>query len=334
MAGTNRYLIHLPHFEGPLALLLYLIRKEEMDIFDININLITHQYLEHIRLMRELDLEVAGDFVSMAASLIQIKAKMLLPQYNEEGETVEVEDPRKELVRQLQDYQRYQEGGKRLYDRPLLGRDVFSRGMKEVFVLSNEPEVIVDESGLFGLIASFRKALKKADKFIHRVRPKTQSIAGRILALKDRFVVGVRVLLSDLSGVGDGSLRERLLITFLSILELGRLGYVSVFQNEIYGEIHVETKKEIERNVLERVQEFDSQDAEAIANQLAQTDHIESASALEDPEMTAETPLQASEQSEEFEAVSEEMATDDDLAQAEQELGFTSFDQEDSGGVI
>ena len=93
MSLAGRYLVHLPHFEGPLPLLLYLIRKEEMDIFNININSITRSYLEHIRLMKELDLEVAGEFVAMAATLIQIKSRMLLPQYNDEGEVVESGTP-------------------------------------------------------------------------------------------------------------------------------------------------------------------------------------------------------------------------------------------------
>ena len=99
--------IQLERFEGPLGLLLYLIRKEEMDIFDINVHHITRQYLEYIREMKRLDLEVAGEFVSMASTLIHIKARMLLPQYNEEGEILEDQDPRKELVQKLLEYQIY-----------------------------------------------------------------------------------------------------------------------------------------------------------------------------------------------------------------------------------
>ncbi|MBL7689935.1 MAG: segregation/condensation protein A [Bdellovibrionaceae bacterium] len=268
MSSTGRYLIHLPHFEGPLALLLYLIRKEEMDIFNININQITKQYLEHIRMMKELDLEVAGEFVAMAATLIQVKARMLLPQYNAEGEVVETEDPRKELVQKLLDYQKYQDGAKKLYERPLLNRDIWARGIRED-LRSDEPgEIVIEDEGLFGLIASYRRAMKKAERLVHKVRPKTQSIAGRVLEIKDRLIIGARVVLRDLLNIGTQSYRNQLLITFLSMLELGRLGFVSVFQNEVYGDIHIELKKPIERNVLERVQEFDSQDAEAIANSI------------------------------------------------------------------
>ncbi len=268
MSLAGRYLVQLPHFEGPLALLLYLIRKEEMDIFNININGITKQYLDHIRMMKELDLDVAGEFVAMAATLIQIKAKMLVPQYNEEGEVVETEDPRKELVQKLLDYQLYQDAAKKLYERPLLKRDVWARGLREDLRSDDDGLIVIEDEGLFGLIASYRKAMKKAERLIHRVRPKTQSIAGRVLEISHRLTVGAKVLLRDLLNIGPETYRTQLLITFLSMLKMGRLGFVSVFQNETYGDIHIELKKPIERNILERVQEFDSADADSIANSI------------------------------------------------------------------
>ncbi len=289
MFGSPRYLVQLPHFEGPLALLLYLIRKEEMDIFNINIHHITKQYLEHIRLMKELDLEVAGEFVAMAATLIHIKSRLLLPQYDEQGEIVEAEDPRRELVQKLLDYQMYQEAAKKLYDRPLLNRDVWARGLREDLRSDEDGGIIIDveqgENGLFGLIAAYRRAMRKADRLVHRVRPKTESIAGRVMMIKDRLIVGARVLLRDLLNVGEAPMRHQLLITFLSMLELGRLGFVSLFQNETYGDIHIESKKQIERNVLERVQEFDAQDAEAVAASIIQE-------AAEQEMLTGQTSIQ------------------------------------------
>lgn len=341
MSSTGRYLIHLPHFEGPLALLLYLIRKDEMDIFNININQITKQYLEHIRMMKELDLEVAGDFVAMAATLIQVKARMLLPQYNAEGEIVETEDPRKELVQKLLDYQKYQDGGKKLYSRALLNRDVWARGVRED-LRSDEPgEIIIEDEGLFGLIASYRRAMKKAERLVHRVQPHTQSIAGRVLEIKDRLLVGSRVLLRDLLNIGGQPFRTQLLITFLSMLELGRLGFVSVFQNETYGDIYIEAKKPIERNVLERVQEFDSADADAVANsiiteavlshedqQLGQAT-IESFDPSTDTIEAVQASLNDSDLSDSFENAplitvgsAEQSVSDDELLQAERELGL------------
>jgi segregation and condensation protein A len=339
MSLAGRYLVQLPHFEGPLALLLYLIRKEEMDIFNININGITKQYLDHIRMMKELDLDVAGEFVAMAATLIQIKAKMLVPQYNDEGEVVETEDPRKELVQKLLDYQLYQDAAKKLYDRPLLKRDVWARGIREDLRSDDEGLIIIEDEGLFGLIASYRKAMKKAERLIHRVRPKTQSIAGRVLEISHRLSIGAKVLLRDLLNIGPETYRTQLLITFLSMLEMGRLGFVSVFQNETYGDIHIELKKNIERNILERVQEFDSADADSIANSIISSAVADSEDIGEMQDQAASGPqasfgdmmVQAIEPEEisidTFGDVAHgstpDVASDDDLLLAEKELGLS-----------
>lgn len=332
------YLVHLQQFEGPLGLLLYLIRKEEMDIFDINVNDITRQYLEYIRMMKELDLEVAGEFVAMAATLIHIKSRMLLPQYDDTGEVVEqVEDPRKELVQKLLEYQRYQEGAKKLYDRPLLNRDLFVRGVREDLRLDGDiGEVITEDEGLFSLIAAYRRIVRKAQRAVHKVRPKVQSIASRVMELKDRLRVGTRVILRELL-VGDGpNQRTQLLITFLSMLELGRMGFVSIFQNETYGDIYIEPKREIEGNVLERVQEFDSADAEAVAKSIineAMEEKIDMAEAMaaEAESSDSQLSLAGPESVPEREFSSEDMgfvggelegdiATDDEILAAEREL--------------
>lgn len=338
MSVAGRYLVQLPHFEGPLALLLYLIRKEEMDIFNININSITKSYLDHIRLMKELDLEVAGEFVAMAATLIHIKAKMLLPQYNEEGEVVEVEDPRKELVQKLLDYQLYQDAAKKLYERPLLRRDVWPRGLREDLRGDEPGEIIIEDEGLFGLIASYRRAMKKAERLVHKVRPKTQSIAGRVLEISHRLKVGAKVLLHDLLNIGDQSYRNQLLITFLSMLELGRLGFVTLFQNETYGDLHIELKKPIERNVLERVQEFDSSNADQIANSIIGEAMIEKEiTGQESAQIHLGEMMETGHEENVFEHVEAvldesavqgavadamESASDEELLMAEQELGL------------
>jgi segregation and condensation protein A len=254
--------VQLPQFEGPLALLLYLIRKEEMDIFNIQIHRITEQYLEHIKLMKELDLEVAGEFVSMAATLIQIKSQLLLPTYNENGEVVESEDPRKILVQRLLEYQKYQEAAKLLYERPLVGRDLWLRGVREKFQVG-EGDIETSDNPVFSLIAAYRQSMRTMKKKIHKVAVKLQSIASRILELKDHLKVGERTTLFTLMqqhtlGVEDSSSMRKLLITFLSLLELGKMGFVSVFQSGFYEDIHVETKKPIETDVISRVEEYDN----------------------------------------------------------------------------
>ncbi|MBY0386182.1 segregation/condensation protein A, partial [bacterium] len=260
--------IHLPHFEGPMALLLYLIRKEEMDIFDINIHQITTQYMEYIRRMKELDLEMAGDFVAMAATLIQIKSQMLLPQYNENGEVIEMEDPRKELVNRLLEYQKFQDAAKQLYAKPLLGRDLWIRGVREELPQGeDEADIIIEDKGLFALISHYRRAIRNVKNTVHKVALKAKSIAAQILLIKDRLIVGQQVVLKDLISKAE-DFRSELLITFLSALELGKMGLVTVFQSEIYGDIYLTAKKTIDASMLERVQEYNSIDSEQVAETL------------------------------------------------------------------
>lgn len=255
--------VQLPKFEGPLGLLLYLIRKEEMDIMDIKVHEITKQYLDYIKLMKELDLEVAGEFVAMASTLIQIKSRMLLPQYDENGEVIEQEDPRKELVQKLLEYQKYQEASKLLYDRPLVGRDVWLRGVRESLD-QKEEEIILEENALFSLISTYRKMLRSVKKKIHQVTAKAQSISSRVLEIKDRLIVGNKVTLMELVTATEDRARQAL-ITFLSLLELGKMGFVSLYQTEAYSDIWVDTKKTVETDVLARVEEYDSMRADEVA---------------------------------------------------------------------
>ena len=289
--------IQLQKFEGPLALLLHLIRKEEMDILDINIHEITKQYLEYIKRMKELDLELAGDFVAMASTLIQIKARMLLPSYNEEGEVVEEEDPRRELVQRLLEYEKYQEAATALYDRPLLGRDIWLRGHREDLPKPEEG-IEVEDNALFALISSYRKALRSMKKKVHKVASKAQSIASRILEIKDKLILGQQVKMSSLinSQESENRLKERL-ITFLSLLELGKLQMVKLFQSDVYEEIYVEGCQQIDNDAVSRVEEYET-----------------------DSEAEAERILNNSQAQASFEE--EDMASDEEMALEERKLGL------------
>ena len=320
--------IHIPQFEGPLGLLLYLIRKEEMDIFDIDVHLITSQYLEYIKKMKEFDLEMAGDFIAMAATLIQIKSKMLLPNYNEEDDDEIVEDPRKELVKRLLEYQQFQEASKKIYDRPLLGRDVFKRGGKSAsFLTDEEGEIILDEGGLFSLIALYRGSIRKMKRAVHRVANKTRSIAGRILEIKDRLIIGHKVLLKDLIQSVD-DMRSELLITFLSMLELGKMGAVSVYQSENYGDIYIQALKPIDGSIVSRVEEYDSINADVIADRLMDKANEE----IQDrDEGDDDLPLMQARDDEdegEEEVASFDMATDLEIEEAELDLNIENVDEE------
>ena len=336
--------IQLERFEGPLGLLLHLIRREEMDIFDINIHEITKQYLDFIKSMKKLDLENAGDFVTMAASLIQIKSKMLLPQYNEEGEEIEQEDPRKELVAKLLEYQKFQDAAHRLYERPLVGRDVYLRGERMDLESEEEGEIIVEDNALFALIASYRGAIRNIKKGVHNVSQALLTISERILEIKDRLVVG-RLLgffeliddkVKDESESAEKSAENRsnqILVTFISLLELAKMGFVSLFQAEDKSEIRIEARHVVDRNVIARVEDYDNAHSNEVAMHIleeAEAEHevpvdldVVAEKLMEEPEenpaLKAEEAADAATDDEIF-AEEERLAEED--RQRQNELGF------------
>lgn len=326
--------VQLSKFEGPLALLLYLIRKDEMDIFDIKINEITTQYLDYIKLMKELDLEVAGEFVAMAATLIQIKSKMLLPQYDEKGEVIETEDPRKELVQKLLEYQKYQEAARLLYERPLVGRDMWTRGVR---LNLDEPteEIEVEENGLFQMISLYRQIMRSAKKRIHQVTAKAQSIASRILEIKDLLTVGSRKTLNELIGETENRMRQ-VLITFLSVLELAKLGFVGLYQTETYGDLWIDLKKPIEKDVVSAVEEYGSIDnrADSLFEKAEADAADEIASGGDGDEFVLVDAEDRIEDEESMQLSLEDMATDDEILQAERELAGESIESVSTDTIV
>lgn len=282
-----------------------------MDIFNINIHHITNQYLEYIKSMRKLDLEVAGEFVAMAATLLQIKSRMLLPQYTEEGEEV-AEDPRKDLVQKLLEYKKIKELSAELYKLPLLGRDVFARGERAEIESLDEGELILDENPLFSLIAAYRTAVKNMKKTVHRVFGELQSIAARILEMKELLVVGQRTVFKDLITDKEKP-SNQVLVTFLSLLELAKIGFVSLFQSENLGDIYIEAKKSIDRDVVSQVENYDGVNADQKAQEMmnkAQLSLDESVHSVDDE--TGEAPIVQESEG--------DAATDDDIEAEERRL--------------
>ena len=230
------YSVKLETFEGPLDLLLHLIRKNELNIYDIPIADITNQYLEYIRLMEELNLDVAGEFLVMASTLIQIKSRMLLPAPVYEEGNVDEEDPRAELVRRLLDYQRYKEASLLLRERDLLGRETFARKFDPPDLVDLAPEEGPLEMELFQLIDAFRKVLAKMPAAaIHQVAADTISIADRVTEVL-AFIIDRKMALFD-ELFDERTNREFLVVTFLAILELCKLRMINIVQDERYGSI-------------------------------------------------------------------------------------------------
>lgn len=234
------YSVKLDTFEGPLDLLLHLIRKNELDIYDIPIALITKQYLAYLSFLKELNLEVAGDFLVMASTLLQIKSRLLIPTPEpEEGEGHEEEDPRAELVRRLLDYQRYKEAGQHLAERELLGREVFARRVADQDMLPAAPEEGPLELDLFELAEAFRALLAQvpATRVHEVVGFESVSIADAINEILSLLQEREMLAFDELFCRDDS--RERLIVNFLALLELCRLKMAKVLQNSDCGIIYI-----------------------------------------------------------------------------------------------
>jgi len=232
-------LVKTEAFEGPLDLLLHLIKKNEVDLYNIPIAEISRQYLDYIDVMRELNLDVAGEFLVMASTLIQIKSQMLLPSILEgDGEEEQGEDPRAELVRRLLEYGKYREAAIDFAARQILDRDVFARNFPSAELEALDPEDASVEIEVFELVDAFRRILARAPKeSFHEVGSENISIADRISDILD-YLQGRDVITFEELFLGNLT-REFIVATFLAILELCRLKMIKLTQLESYGEIWV-----------------------------------------------------------------------------------------------
>jgi segregation and condensation protein A len=234
--ARSDYTFRLEGFEGPLDLLLHLIQKNELDIFNIPISLITEQYLEYLQLMKVLNLDVAGEYLLMASTLLHMKSKMLLPK-SSEGEEEEEEDPRAELVRRLLEYQKYKNAALEMEKRPLLDRDVFIR------LTSPEPEEEPEEErievNLFELLEAFRQVLERVKpETVHEVILEHMSVEDKIqeiLALleKENRSMAFHCLFPEQAS------RRVVVITLLAILELVKMKRIRIFQLALFETIRI-----------------------------------------------------------------------------------------------
>lgn len=238
MTSQADYKVELEVFEGPLDLLLYLIRKDEVDIYNIPIERVTSQYLEYLNLMKMLDLNIAGEFIVMAATLMMIKSRMLLPIEDrpEEETEEEGEDPRWELVRQLVEYKKFKDVASSLQEREVYQENVFGLGLDQTETPIEDVGVILKDVSLFDLITALNDVLK-------RVKPE---VIGEIVAdtftVADKIEVVLRMVRSNAqvpftSLFGETATRHEVICTFLALLELMRLRQIAVVQSEHFGEI-------------------------------------------------------------------------------------------------
>ena len=232
------YEIKLDIFEGPLDLLLYLIRKNEIDIYNIPIALITGQYLSYLDLMRSLNLDLAGEYLVLASTLVHIKSKLLLPPAEGEGEEEEGEDPRKELVRQLLEYQAFKEAALQLDSRPVLERDVFKRACPVEMSGHPEDPDAFEEMDVFDLVKAFQQIAARMDPGERiEINGEKMSLADRINEIMDRLTERGNLTFVEL--LGEREDRRWILYTFLAILELMKLRMIRAYQGESFGVIRI-----------------------------------------------------------------------------------------------
>jgi segregation and condensation protein A len=234
------YKVKLEVFEGPLDLLLYLIRKDEVDIYDISIERVTSQYLEYLETFRMLDLDIAGEFVVMAANLIYIKSRSLLPVHQQPPEEdAEEEDPRWDLIRQLIEYKKFKDAAFQLQRWEIQQEGLVVRVPgKPVF--EDPVGLLKSEVGIFDLISAFRKVLKRIEQKredLREIFEESFTVADKIDYIMRSIPGGKSVSFSDLFAFAAS--RAEIAVTFLALLELIRMKQVSVLQSELFGEIEI-----------------------------------------------------------------------------------------------
>jgi segregation and condensation protein A len=232
-------------FEGPLDLLLHLIRKNEIDIYDIPMALITQQYLEYLGWMQSLDLDIASDYLVMAATLVHIKSRMILPTTSVGGEggeeSDELEDPRAELVKRLLEYQKYKEAAGQLGSQLILERDVFVHPTEKQDVEDGlEEAALFEEADLFHLLEAFRRIMsaRQWDGLSMQVELERVSLADRIREISEALEENPRGLRFEALFPLECS-RMDLVITFLALLEMIKMRMIRAYQTAAYGTIHV-----------------------------------------------------------------------------------------------
>ena len=236
--SSNEYKVRLEVFEGPLDLLLYLIKQDEVDIYEISIERITQQYLEFMDAFKVLDLEVAGEFVVMAANLIYIKSRSLLPAHVQPPEEeAEEDDPRWDLIRQLVEYKKFKDAAAQLSQREVEQSNLFGRMQEPA---DQAPERPLGEVSVFDLINAFNKVLKRiAEKSedLREIFEENFTVSDKIDLIMKLTSSGVPLKFTEL--FANAASRTEVVVTFLALLELVRLKQLSLAQDGAFGEIEL-----------------------------------------------------------------------------------------------
>ncbi len=231
--------IKLPVFEGPLDLLLYLIKRDEVDIYDIPIFKITEEYLQYLDLMKMLDLDLAGEYLVMAATLVYIKSRMLLPvEQQPPADDVEDDDPRWELIRQLVEYKKFKEAANQLMQQEAHREAIFPRpAVEPVFEAWASPAT--EPPGIFDLLSAFQKVLERFQEpeNLRDIFEERYTVADKIQMMVELFKTRDRVLFVEL--FREAASRTEVVVTFLALLEMARLRRVKIRQSDLFADIEI-----------------------------------------------------------------------------------------------
>jgi segregation and condensation protein A len=250
IAPRDAFRIALPNFEGPLDLLLHLIREHKLDILDIPMALITEKYLAHLEMMREINLDIAGEFLVMASTLLHLKSRMLLPREDLPAGQDSTElaqealDPRSELVRRLLQYQKYREAADQLAARPILDRDTFPRRVRAEEVPLDDDEVGFQEISIYKLIEALDEVLKRLEpKKQHEVTREHLSLSVAMYRIADRVRAEGKGQAINFFDLFEGArVRSDVVITFLALLEMCKLKLLRVYQELGSDDIFISEK--------------------------------------------------------------------------------------------
>jgi len=232
---NGEYRVNLEVFEGPFDLLLYLIKKNDLDVYDIPIAFVLEEYMRYLDTLKDLDIDLAGDFLLMAAEMAHIKSRMLLPEDSVEEEILE-DDPRADLVRRILEYQQFKEASEDLTKRDVLGRDVFVQQALEKMEVPDNGSI---EGNVYELVEAFSKILQKipASEY-HAVAVDRISVNERIYQIIGRIKKGMTIMLEDLL-VGNLG-KYDVVVTFLALLEMSKLRMIKIYQSAVCGPIHIQ----------------------------------------------------------------------------------------------
>lgn len=238
--STSELRIRLPVFEGPLDLLLYLIKKDELDIYDIPIERITRQYLDYLQFMKMLDLEVAGEFLVVASTLVYIKSRTLLPKdLQPPEEDAEEDDPRWDLIRQLVEYKKFKDAAWQLHMKQLEQEKTYQRGAEVLVPERAAGSAVVGDLGIFDLINAFQKVLARVNQSedLKEIFEERFTVGDKINTIQQMMATRERIFFEDL--FIDVASRTEIVVTFLALLELIRLKFLRVMQADPFAEIEI-----------------------------------------------------------------------------------------------